>query len=428
MNSLAKTAFALVWVALPIQSLVALDSWSAFRGDHGDGIVRGATDLPIQWSRDSQVSWRTELPGSGWSCPVVQSGRIFLTTAIPDPQRDGEDDGDSKQALEYTLSLLIVDAATGELVKQVPVMRQTADRSPRVHSKNSHASPTAIVRGDRVFVHFGYQGTACLTTDGEIVWTNRDLYFKPTHGNGGSPILVDDHLIFTCDGDKEPKVVALDTNTGKLAWQTPRPVSATKTFSFCTPTLIDVDGKKQVIAPGSDCVLALDPATGETLWDVRYVGYSVVPKPVYDGGLVFVSTSFDNSKLLAIQPTGHGVVTDTHVAWQADSNIPKTPSMIAHEGLVYSVSDDGIALCTEAATGDVVYRKRLGGNYSASPLLAAGRIYFTSEEGVTTVIAAGRDYEVLAKNDLGERTLASLGVVDDSLLIRTTAALYRIGK
>ena len=404
------------------KSVIAQEGWSEFRGPNGNGVT--STELPVQWSRDSGITWRTELPGSGWSCPVVSGKRVFLTTAIPKDEASAE----LKKGGEFTLALLIVDASSGKLLKTVPIMEQTADRSPGVHSKNSHASPTPIVSGDRIYAHFGYQGTACLTLDGEIVWVNRDLYFKPTHGNGGTPVLVDNHLIFTCDGDKEPKIVALDAQTGTVAWQTPRPVQAKKTFSFCTPSVIEVDGKKQVIAPGSDCVLALDPATGETIWDVRYDGYSVVPKPVYDQGMVFISTSFDNSKLLAIRPTGTGVVTDTHVEWILDKSIPKTPSMIAHDGLVYSVSDDGIALCVEGATGDVVYRQRLGGNFSSSPLLAGDKLYFTSEEGITTVIRAGREFEELASNDLGERTLSSLAVVDHSILLRTANALYRIGK
>ena len=195
---------------------------------------------------------------------------------------------------------------------------------------------------------------------------------------------------------------------------------------FCTPAVIEVNGQMQVIAPGSDCVLALDPATGETIWDVRYEGYSVVPKPIYHRGLVFISTSFDNSKMLAIRPNGKGVVTETHVAWQLDRNVPKTPSMIAHDGLVYSISDDGIATCVEAETGDLIYRKRIGGNYSASPLLAGNKLYFTSEDGVTTVVRAGEDFEEVGSNALEERTLASLGVIGDSILLRTVTALYRI--
>ena len=411
------------WLGLITAWSVASGSdWPQFQGPNGDGIT--AQSLPTQWSTDSNLAWRSELPGNGWSTPVTSGDRIYLTTAIPvEPAASRS----QTPEIDHTLALLIIDAKTGQLQQNVAVMDQTSDRPSKAHSKNSHASPTPVIDGDRIFVHFGYQGTACLTLDGKPVWVNRELYFRPTHGNGGSPLLVGNHLIFTCDGDVEPKVVALDADTGRLVWQVRRPVSAKKTFSFCTPSVITVDGKAQVIAPGSDCVLSLDPETGETIWDLRYDGYSVVPKPVFDSGLVFLSTGFDSAKMLAIRPTGHGLVTDSHLQWQLDKNIPKTPSMIAHDGLVYSISDDGIALCVEAETGDVVYRKRIGGNFSSSPLLAGEHLYFTSEQGVTTVIKAGREFEQVAENDLGERTLASLAVIDDSILLRTAEALYRIG-
>ena len=405
-----------VFIGLLLSGVVAhgSDSWPAFRGPAGDGIVEDRA-LPTQWSLSDNVRWRTELPGEGWSSPVVGENRAYLTAAIPV-------DAD---ATAYRLCLLILDVKTGELLKTVDVMQQ--DRVTRIHSKNSHASPTPILAGDRVYVHFGYQGTACLTREGEIVWQNRDLYFRPTHGNGGSPILVGDRLVFTCDGDKQPRVVALNADTGKLLWETPRPVSAKKTFSFCTPTVIDVDGQRQIIAPGSDCVLALDPKDGSVIWDVRYTGYSVVPKPVFHGGLVYISTSFDRPQMLAIDPTGRGVVTDSNVVWRVERNAPKTPSMVAYDGLLYSVSDDGIVLCVDAATGEIVYRKRLGGGFSASPLLAGGNLYFTSEEGVTTIVKAGREFELISESDVGERTLSSLAIVDADILMRTSKALYRIG-
>jgi len=400
-------------------SVFATDDWPIFRGPNGDGVV--GKSLPVEWGTDKNITRRTEIPGEGWSSPVTAGNRIYLTAAIP----SGE--GDEAQAnQQYTLSLIIIDALSGEMVATVPIMEQTAEKPARIHRKNSHASPTPVIEGDRIYVHFGYQGTACLSLSGDVLWKNRDLYFKPTHGNGGSPVLVGGNLIFTCDGDTEPKIVALNAENGQLAWSTARPVSAKKTFSFCTPAVIDVDGQIQVIAPGSDCVLALDPATGETIWDVRYEGYSVVPKPIYHRGLVFISTSFDHSKMLAIRPDGKGLVTETHVAWQLDRNVPKTPSMIAHDGLVYSISDDGIATCVEAETGDPVYRKRIGGNYSASPLLAGNHLYFTSEDGVTTVVRAGQDFEEVGSNALEERTLASLAVLGDSILLRTATALYRI--
>lgn len=417
-NALTFTlAILFVFSGLQASSTTAADSdWARFRGPSGDGVADASARPPLKWDASTNIAWRTELPGEGWSSPVIAGDSVYVTAAIPNEETEDS----------YDLVLLVLDRESGEVVRNVSVMPQTAESKQRTHKKNSHASPTPIVAGDRVFVHFGYQGTACVSTSGDVIWTNRELFFKPTHGNGGTPILVGNRLIFTCDGDKTPKIVGLDADTGQVAWQTARPNKAKKTFSFCTPTLITHNGIDQVIAPGSDCVLSLDPQTGRTIWDVRYVGYSVVPKPVYHDGRVFVATSFDNSIVLAIRPGGKGNVTETHVDWQIDKNMPKTPSMVVSDNLLYAVADSGVLACIAADSGEIVYRKRLGGNYSASPILAGGHLYFTSEDGLTTVIKSGRDYEQVATNDLDERALASPAAAGDSIYLRTADALYRI--
>ncbi len=402
--------------------------WTQFLGSDGRGVSEAV--VPTRWSQELNIDWRTELPGRGWSSPVVSNEKVYLTAAIPlssgpgDNQEDGE--LEPVKNTEFELSLLIVDLKTGDLLKRVPIMIQDDERPSRMHGKNSHASPTPIILKDRIYVHFGYQGTACLTLAGEIVWINRELYFPPTHGNGGSPILVDSKLVFTCDGGKEPKVVALDAATGQVAWEVARDANARKTFSFCTPTEINVKGRTLVITPGSDGVAAIDPSTSEVVWSFRYSGYSVVPKPIVVDGLVVISTGFDEARMLAIDPKGSGDVTESHLAWEVDRNVPKTPSMIAKNGLIYSISDDGIALCIKASDGEIQYRKRIGGNYSASPVLAGGKIYFTSEAGKTTVVREGAEFEVISESDLKERTLATMAIAGESLLIRTDNALYRI--
>ncbi len=399
---------------------VTADEWSVFRGPSGNGIANADSNVPTEWSPSKNIAFRTPLPGQGWSSPVISDSRIYLTTAIA---QNGE--ADSKDS-RYDLTLIILDSKSGEVLKTVALMEQTPEKSFRIHKKNSHASPTPIVEGNRVFVHFGYQGTACVDRDGDLIWKNRELFFEPVHGNGGTPVLVDGKLIFTCDGANHPKVVALDAETGKIAWEVARPIDAKKKFSFCTPLSIVVQGQKQVIAPGSDGVLAIDPADGSVIWQLLYSGYSVIPKPVYHNGLVFLSTSYDTPSMLAIDPTGKGDVTETHLKWSITKNAPHTPSMLADEQLIYSISDDGIAMCVDASTGDIVYKKRVGGNFSASPILVGNKIFYTNESGLTTVIATGREYEVLAENDLGERTLASAAVDGNALILRTADAIYRI--
>ncbi len=394
----------------------AADAWPQFRGPAGDGIA-AETNVPLQWDQETNIRWRTELPGQGWSSPVIGEGIVYVSAAI---NRDAAADGD------YDLALILVDQGSGEILRVSKLIEQDGDSSPAIHKKNSHASPTPLLAGEFVFVHFGHQGTACTDRQGNVLWVNRDHSFNPVHGNGGSPVLVGQRLIFTCDGGDEAYVLALDAQTGREVWRTPRPVEAKQKFSFATPAVIDSEEGSLVVAPGSDCVMALHPGSGEIRWWVRYNGYSVVPKPVLSGERVLVATGFGPTKLLAIRTGGSGEVTASHVDWEVDKGIPKTPSVLAHEGLVYLVSDDGLALCIDSESGEVVWRGRLGGNYSASPVLVGDRIYFSSEQGVTTVIRTGREFDKLASNDLQEATLASPAVADGAIFIRTDKALYRI--
>lgn len=394
------------------------EHWSQFRGPTGQGHT-SATGLPVTWRATENVVWKTDVPGLGWSSPIVWEDRICLTTAVP---------SDTGNELDQTLQALCLDAATGRTLWATPVFQQDADSAEPIHTKNSHASATPITDGEHVWVHFGPQGTACLTLDGEIVWRNDDIRYDPRHGNGGSPVLVDGLLVFSCDGYDVQFVVALDQRTGEIRWKTDRPPLETQsTFSFSTPLVIEVGGRKQLISPGTSRVVAYDPATGREIWQADYDGYSVIPRPVYAHGLVFVSSGYNNPTLLALRPGG-GKENRAQVAWQSKRNAPHTPSLLAVGDELYSVTDAGIASCFDAKSGKLHWQQRLGGNYSASPLYGDGKIYFQSEQGVGTVIRAGREYAELARNDIGSRTLASYAVIDSDLLIRTESNLYRIGK
>lgn len=388
------------------------DDWPEFRGPTGQGLAQG--NLPVEWSTTKNVVWKKPIPGRGWSSPVVVKGRVYLTTAVPVK-------GDQ------SLGVLCLDAATGKVLWKKEVFRQNGKMSPGIHGKNSHASPTPLVYGNRLYVHFGHQGTACLDLSGKVLWRNRTQKYSPVHGNGGSPILVDDKLIFSCDGGDKRFIVALDRDTGRVRWKTDRKGEAGRKFSFSTPLLITVKGQKQVISPGSNVVGAYDPDTGREIWHIRYNGYSVIPRPVYGHGLVFLSTGYDRPSLLAIRPDGTGDVTDTHVAWRVTKGAPHTPSPLLVGDELYTVSDGGIASCFDARTGTVHWQERVGGAYSASPLYADGRIYLQSEQGQGIVLQAGKEFKVLARNSLGERSLASFAAADGALFIRTEKYLYRIG-
>ncbi|HEV3236199.1 MAG TPA: PQQ-binding-like beta-propeller repeat protein [Gemmataceae bacterium] len=402
-------------ISLFTRTAAHAEDWPEFRGPTGQGVVAKGS-LPTEWNPEKNVTWKQAIPGTGWSSPVVVGGKVYLTTAKPL--------GDDKKK-DIVLEALCLDAKSGKILWEKEVFKPDPKKSVK-HPKNSHASPTPIVQDGRVYVHFGHQGTACLDLDGQIVWQNQELTYNPVHGNGGSPILVDDALIFSCDGGDKRFIAALDRSYGKVLWKTDREGKAGMKFSFSTPLCITVNGKKQIISPGSNSVNAYDPVTGKEIWHVTYVGYSVIPRPVYGHGLIFMSTGFMTPSLMAIKPDGQGDVTETHVAWKTSKAAPTTPSPLLVGDELYMVSDTGTASCLDAKTGQVHWQERLGGGYSASPICADGKIYFQNEKGVGTVVKAGTKFESLAKNDMGEPTLASYAVADGALFIRTEKHLYRI--
>lgn len=392
--------------------------WPEFRGPTGQGHAT-ASDLPVEWSTTQNVVWKQPIPGTGWSSPVISRGQIFLTTGVAD--------GSTPPALRT----LCLDAATGRLLWNTEVFATAELTALRTHSKNSPASPTPLIEGDRVYVHFGPHGTACLDRTGKILWRNNRLNFDPVHGNGGSPILVENLLVFNADGASAPFVVALDKNTGEIAWKVSRTGSPKQTFSFCTPLLISVDGRAQLITPGSGAVSALDPKDGRELWRARYGGgYSVVPRPVFEHGLLFIATGFNRADLLAIRPgaDGEGDVTDTNIVWRTTKGAPLTPSVVVVGDELYAVNDAGIASCWDAKSGTLHWQERIDGNYSASPLAAGGLLYFQNETGTGTVLKTGKKFAKVATNKLDEPTLASYAVADHALFIRTAAHLYRIAR
>ncbi len=394
------------------------ENWPQFRGPDGQGHTL-AKNLPTQWAPTKNVVWETPIPGEGWSSPVVWGQQIFLTAAVPDEEVEKQ----------YSLRTLCLNAKSGQVVWDVEVFQQTATATQKIHRKNSHASPTPITDGKNLFVHFGAQGTACLTLDGKIVWKNNDISYRMNHGNGGSPVLVEGVLCFSCDGSKDPFVVALDQATGKVVWKKDRPpVSNSRKFSFGTPLVIEQEGQQQIISPGTDLVVAYRPKDGQEIWSVGYDGYSVIPRPVYAQGLLFLSTSYNTATAMAISPAGQGDLTKTNIVWQTRKGAPHTPSLLVVGSEVYMVSDGGVATCADAKTGDVHWQKRLGGSYSSSPLFGDGKIYFQSEDGEGIVIKAGKTFEEIARNKMAARTLSSYGVVDSDLLIRTDKALFRITK
>jgi outer membrane protein assembly factor BamB len=305
----------LIWVGAFLAAAAASAAdWTDFRGPGGQGHAE-VKGLPVEWSPTKNVAWKRAVPGLGWSSPVIANGQVIVTSAVPVG-------GDSK---DLSLRALAYDAKTGEPTWDVELFLQKGETAPKIHGKNSHASPTAVVHGERIYVHFGHQGTACVDLSGKVLWRNQDLSYPPVHGNGGTPALVNDLLVYSADGANDPFVAALEQASGQLRWKSLRVSDAPKKFSFSTPLVISVDGQPQVISPGSNSVGAFDPRTGEEIWRVRYQGYSVIPRPIYAGGLLFIGTGYDSPSVIAIRPGGKGDVTDERLVWTVKKGAPHTP-------------------------------------------------------------------------------------------------------
>ena len=390
--------------------------WPQFRGPGGQG-HSDATNLPLTWSETENITWKVPVAGLGWSSPAIKGDQIWITSAV--------DDG-------KTLHAIALDRATGKSLHDVTIFELAEPGT--VHAKNSHASPTPLIEGDRVYVHYGAHGTACLKTDGTIVWKTQDLKHDHRHGPGGSPVIFEDLLILNCDGSDIQFVVALDKNTGEIRWKKKREHigedrltgKSNVPMSYTTPLLAEINGTIQLLSSGADSIVSYNPRNGEEYWWFRYDGYSNVPRPVVGKGLVFISSGYDRPEFYAVKVDGTGDVTESHLGWNMKKAAPLNPSPLLVGDELYLVDDDGIATCLDAVTGTQHWQRRIGGNFSASPTLADGKIYLLDEDGKTTVLTPGKKYEVLATNTLEGRTLATPAMVDHSVFLRTDTHLYRI--
>ncbi len=384
----------------------AQPEWPQFRGPEGQGHAN-ACDLPLSWSDKENIAWKVELPGQGWSSPVITGKHIWLTTAIHD---------------KPSLRALCIERAAGKIVQDVEVF---APKSlPQRHPKNGFATPTPILEGERVYVHFGQMGTARLGADGKILWTAalaHNLYYGPS----STPVLFEDLLIVPCQGTDVRYIAALDKNTGKERWKT---TMGGNYNSDATPLIIRVGDTYQLICNLTSYVTSLDPKTGVKIWSVANGNVAQVPRPIFGHGMIYACGGYFNPVLQAIRPDGKGDVTKTHVAWTAKKHVPQNPSPLLVGDELYMVNDKGIATCLDAKTGKEHWSERLDGEFSASPLLADGRIYVTNEEGVTIVLAPGVTFKTLATNKLDGRTFASLAAVDREIYLRSERHLYRIEK
>ena len=406
-------------LVLSASSLCA-ENWPQFRGPTGQGLS-AETQLPLRWSATENVAWKTPIPGEAWSSPIVWGDRVFVTTAT--------DSGESCRVLS-------LDRQTGKILWDKEVFKQVPRHKQQ---RNTFATPTPATDGERVYACFGDGSFAALNFAGEIVWTNRDYKFYGEHGLGSSPILYRGRLLMARDGSNDgedkklgwqtpwdqARVLALDTKTGQERWQGKRGRSR---ISHGAPTIWEHDGKAEIVSEAGDVVQGFDVETGERLWSNEVIGEGKVPSTVIGGGLVFTAGGWGGKETIkAFKLGGRGDQKEATLVWEQKKGMPKVPSMLYVKPYLFAITDGGVAECLQAGTGELIWQERVGGNFAATPVATAGHINFLSDGGETTIIEAGPEFKVLAKNPLGEKVQASMAVSEGQLFIRTEKNLFCIG-
>ena len=425
---------------LPLPSR-ADSPWPQFRGPNGDGVVEDA-QVPARFGEEQNLSWKTTVPGRGWSSPVVSDQTIWVTTAVEveaDPteikarmKRSGVKDREMKSrsvAQSIELKLLGYQLDNGKLSHEI--LLEKYDDPDAIHALNSYASPTPVIDGGNIYCHFGTYGTFCVDRQSDRVIWNYHSPIVHAVGPGSSPIIEGDLLILIHDGCKEQVVLAVDKKSGSVVWKTARPEMDAQDGdhkkAFCTPVAItDPSGQRQLICMASHYMVSYRPGDGKELWRCYHgKGFSVVPRPVYHDGVVFFSTGFSKPHLVAVRVDGEGDVSSTHVKWRQEKGMPQKPSPVLHRGLIYVIADNGVAVCLRETDGSVVWKKRIGGNFSSSPMVVGQSLLMCSQEGVVTVLSLGEEATVIGENQLDSQIMSSPAVVENSLIIRTSQSLYR---
>ena len=422
-------------VTLATHLATANEAWPQFRGPTGDG-HSDSKPLPTNWSETKNIKWKTAIHGRAWSSPVVLGRQVWLTTATEDGRE---------------LSAICVERDSGKIANDLKLF--DVEKPQFAHKFNTYASPTPVIEKGRVYVTFGSPGTACLDSDsGKMLWQRRDFECNHYRGAGSSPILFGNLLLMNFDGSDHQFIVALDKTTGKTVWQVKRSLDYKDLGpdgkpesegdwrkAFATPHVATIEGQPVLLSQGAKAFYAYVPTSGEELWRIEErTSHSAGTRPVIGHGLIFVPSGWSTGQLLALQPGKKGDVLDVNApaeagaaqqlraVWKSKRNVPRKPSLTLVDDLLFMIDDGGIASCVEAKTGAEVWRERVAGNYSASPLYADGRLYFFSEEGKATVVAAAREFKVIAENSFADGFMASPAAAGKALFLRTKTSLYRV--
>ncbi len=426
-----RLVFLIAVILLVIGGPAVRADWPEFRGPWGDGHASAPGDtrpigLPLHWSETNNVKWKTEIRHRGWSTPVVMGGQVWLTTAT---------------VYGHDFFAIGLDAETGQIRFNEKVFHNdNPEPLGAGASMNCYATPSPVIEPGRVYVHFGRFGTACLdTSTGKVLWQRTDVQCRHYRGPSSSLIVFENLLILTMDGVDVQYLIALDKQTGQTVWKTNRSVAwndendrdpmareGDRRKAHSTPLIVTAAGKPLMLSAGAKAAYGYDPLTGRERWRVRYNDWSAAPRPLFDRGLAFFVTGFGMKELWAVRTDGQGDITDTGVAWKFKTRVGVYGSPLIVDGLIYSADEEDYVTCIEAATGQLAWSERIGGRDAASPIYADGRLYFFSQQGTTTVLKAGRTFEVLAKNTLADGFMASPAVSGGAFFLRTRTHLYRI--
>lgn len=385
------------------------EEWPCWRGPRGDGTSL-ETNLPTQWSATGHIRWKTPIPGTGHSSPIVVGDKLFVTTAL-------EKQGDRV--------LLCLNRADGRIVWRSMVLTAPLEGK---HQLNSYASATPASDGKHVWVSFFAKPKIeliCFDLDGKEAWRKSPGEFRSMHGFCSSPVLYKDLVILNCDQDADAWIIAYEKSTGTERWRIDRP---NKTRSYCTPLIASLAGKTQMVLSGSKCVASYDPDTAKQNWIIDGPTEQFVASLVQTQDMLFVTGGFPELHILGIDPSGSGNVTQSHIRWRDHRGVSYVPSPVAHDQWFFIVSDGGIASCFEAKTGKLMWKERLGRHHSASAVYADGNIYFVDDDGDTHIVQAGPRFEKIAENSLGEPSYASPAISRGEIFIRTSGHLWCIGE
>ena len=421
--------------------LLCAQDWPQWRGPDASGHAPSG-NYPVNWSSQENIIWKKTLPGRGHSSPVHDGENIWVTTALETPASEEEKKERLKEnkglptvtvLSRLSLRALKINPVSGKILKNIEVFEK---KQPQwVHKLNSYASPSPFLAGGKFYLHFGAYGNACIDSEsGKIIWKNdeKKLWIMHENGPGSSPILWKNLMIFHLDGSDRQSIVALHKDSGKIAWQTKRSGEMRENpqlqKSYSTPIIEEFNGKTFLISCAADWVYGYDPKNGEELWKIKYgiLGFSNVARPVVGHGMIYLSTCFSKAEIHAYQYEG---LTTPKLAWKMTKGAPKMPSPILVGEQLYVVNDGGILSVVNAKTGELDWRERLDGEFSASPTYANGLIYLSDQAGKTTIIKPGNSLNIISENKLdGSPHMASFAPYKSSFLIRTDDTLYRVGK